>query len=178
MTMDTLQSISQIIDLSICESGVTYKAFKERLAEGLPTRDENPRSHFCVYFLPYDTKSKKVFMAHHKKSGLWLSPGGHIDQGEDLLRAVNREIDEELGVKGFFKNMPSPFLLTVTRIENQVQPCKAHYDIWFLVSTDGSNFNVDATEFHTAKWLAVNEAREIVADAANLKALELINNET
>lgn len=166
--------ISKIIDISICDSEKTHADFLKRLEEGAFTRDENPQSHFCAYFLPYNAKNKKIFIVHHKKSGLWLSPGGHIDKGEGLLETLNREIDEELGVKTFFKELPSPFLLTITPIENKVQPCKTHLDIWYLINTDGANFNVDPKEFHETKWLTVDEAEKIVTDSPNRKALEFV----
>lgn len=174
--MDTIQSVSKILDSSICDSLETFSAFTQKLKKGSPTRDENPQYHFCAYFLPYNSKNKEVFIIHHKKSGLWLSPGGHVDKEETLFEALNREINEELGVKEFFGEEPSPFLLTITPIENRVQPCKTHYDVWYLLSTDGSNFNIDLAEFHDTKWLAIEEARKIITDKANLKALEIIEN--
>ncbi len=90
------------------------------------------------------------------------------------MEALNREIDEELGAKDFFKEEQSPFLLTITPIENRVQPCKRHYDIWYLVPTDGGNFNINPAEFHNAKWLTIEEARKIVIDKANAEALDII----
>jgi 8-oxo-dGTP pyrophosphatase MutT (NUDIX family) len=168
------EQVSKIIDISICDSEATHTSFLKRLREGAFTRDENPQSHFCAYFLPYNPENKKVFIVHHIKSGLWLSPGGHIDKGEGLLETLNREIDEELGVKGFFKELPSPFLLTITPIENRVQTCKAHFDIWYLANTDGANFNVDPKEFHDTKWLTIDEAEKILTDRPNRKALEVI----
>ena len=171
--MKTIESISKVISPSLCDEA-TYKDYQERLGKGLPTRDENPSSHFCAYFLPYDTSRKKVFIVHHKKSGLWISPGGHIDKGETLLSALNREIEEELGVKNFFSEPPSPFLLTTTPIENQNHPCRKHYDVWVLVPTDGSDFNIDPKEFHDTKWLTIVEARAKVTDLANIEALKAV----
>ncbi len=168
------KEIQKIINPSICDSENTRINFLKRLEEGAFTRDENPQSHFCAYFLPYNAENKKVFIVHHKKSGLWISPGGHIDKGEGLLETLNREIDEELGVKTFFKELPSPFLLTITPIENKVQPCKTHLDIWYLVKTDGVNFNVDPKEFHETKWLTIDEAEKIITDTPNRKALEFV----
>lgn len=174
--MDTVQSILRIIDRSICDSEITYDAFLQKVADGMLTRDENPKSHFCVYTLPYNPEEKKVFIVHHKKAGLWIAPGGHIDRGEQLLQTLNRETNEELGVKDSFKELPPPFLLTITAIDNLVQPCKTHYDIWFLFPTDGSNFCVNPEEFYDARWLTVEAAKKIVTDQANLKALDRISN--
>lgn len=172
--MTTAESISKIINRSICDSDDTYNAFQKRLAEGMLTREENPKTHFCVYFLPFNPQNKKIFIVHHKKSGLWISPGGHIDKGEILFEALNREINEELGVKNFFKDTPSPFLLTIIWIETKNHPCKAHYDIWYLVPTDGGNFKIDPAEFYDTKWMTIEEARKIVTDPSNIKALDVI----
>lgn len=148
--------------------------FLERAQEGRLTRDENERSHFCVYFLPYNPETKQVFIVHHKKSGLWISPGGHIDRGEDLLLTLNREIKEELGVEHEFSELPQPFFLSITPIDNTVQPCKEHLDSWFLFQTDGKNFNVDPHEFHSTQWVDVSEVGSLVTDPANLGAVSRV----
>jgi len=173
--MKTLsEQIKEISVPNICaEEGIDAR-FLQRLLQGNLTRDEEAGSHFCVYFLPHNPQTKKVFMGHHKKSGLWLSPGGHIDKGEGLWEALNREIQEELGVKDFFAEAPSPFLLTITQIERDVRPCKTHFDIWYLAKTNGTNFTVDTTEFYDTKWLTPKEARALVSDKANLYALDAL----
>ncbi len=166
--------MKKIIDPSICDSEDIRINFLKRLEEGSFTRDENPQSHFGTYFLPYNQANKTVFIIHHKKSGLWISPGGHVDKSEGLLETLNREIDEELGMKNFFQEEQHPFLLTITPIENKVQLCKVHYDIWYLVHTDGSDFKINPREFHDTRWLTIDEAEKIVTDESNRKALKAI----
>ena len=39
-----------------------------------------------------------VVLHRHKRLGLWLQPGGHLDAGEDLARAGLREAAEETGL--------------------------------------------------------------------------------
>jgi 8-oxo-dGTP diphosphatase len=41
----------------------------------------------------------KVLLVKHKKLGIWLNPGGHIEVGELPHQAAEREFFEETGVK-------------------------------------------------------------------------------
>jgi 8-oxo-dGTP pyrophosphatase MutT (NUDIX family) len=41
----------------------------------------------------------KVLLIKHKKLGIWLNPGGHIDEGELPHQAAEREFFEETGVR-------------------------------------------------------------------------------
>lgn len=156
------------------EDETTQDEYRRRVAEGAFSRDENPASHFCVYFLPYNQKTGEVFIVHHKKSGLWIAPGGHVDKGENLHTTLNREIFEELGVPHFFANPPEPFLLTITPIERATSSCKFHFDIWYLMETDGSNFQVDPKEFHSTAWMSFHEARQKSTNVQNVKAFDII----
>ena len=170
------EQIKQIATDLIQQNPEVAQRFLDRLEQSSElTRDEGNVSHFCAYFLPYNPKTKQVFIVHHKKSGLWLSPGGHIDKGELLLDTLNREIKEELGLENFFSTLPQPFLISITPISNPIQPCEEHLDIWFLMQTDDLNFNVDPQEFHATKWVSLDETKSIVADPANLKAIEILS---
>jgi 8-oxo-dGTP pyrophosphatase MutT (NUDIX family) len=153
--------------------------FTRRLAAGNYTRDENPASHFCVYFAAFDPGRGQVFVGHHKKSGLWLFNGGHIDPGETALEAVKREIGEEWGLWVPEEQIGSPQLLTVTEIEDQPAiQCDRHYDIWYLIACDRAAFTPDparlAEEFHQTEWLTPAAARTRITCPNNLQALSLI----
>lgn len=153
--------------------------FLQRIPEGNLTRDENPYTHFCVYFAAFDPDKHNVFVGHHKKSGLWLFNGGHIDKGENLSSALEREISEEWGVKIPLKNIGRPLLLTITEIPpNQKQICQTHYDVWYFVpnNQDTVIFNQDllAKEFFETRWLTIPDAKSRITDPSTLKALVLL----
>jgi len=158
--------------LSVCENVAVEKEYKERLVQGDLARDENIHSHFCAYFVPFNSDTKQVLLGDHKKSGLWLMPGGHIDANESLLATLNREILEELGVAEFYTERPEPFLLTITNIVTDVRPCKKHFDVWHLMETDGEGLEIDYTEYNEVRWVTITEARELITDSANLVALD------
>ena len=40
-----------------------------------------------------------VYLHWHKKVNMWLPPGGHIEDNEDPLQAVTREVFEETGLE-------------------------------------------------------------------------------
>jgi 8-oxo-dGTP pyrophosphatase MutT (NUDIX family) len=165
------KEIQSIVSSDISTTSVGNR-FLVRAKEGKLTRDENPASHYCVYFLPYNIAAKQIFIVHHKKSGLWLSPGGHIDKGETLVQALNREISEELGIENKIKDSVRPFLLTITPINNPKHPCKEHLDVWYCFQTTVNEFKIDPREFHQTKWVSIEEARNLVTDEPNIEALE------
>jgi 8-oxo-dGTP pyrophosphatase MutT (NUDIX family) len=169
--IDLRQSVLEIIVPSIGQHPDTFELFEKRLAEGALTRDENPQSHFSVYFLPLDFASRRILLIHHRKSGLWLSPGGHLERGETILEALNREIKEELGLENYFASQSRPFFLSITSINNSVQPCKTHFDIWFLLENDGTGFRLCQDEFLDSRWSSLKDARRLVVDPANVDAL-------
>lgn len=174
--MPTLElEIKNLINSSSIEPEIR-DIFLIRIKDGSLTRDENTSSHLCVYFLPYDPSSKKVFLVHHKKAKLWLSPGGHIDKGESSLETLRREVKEELGFDYQISIQTQPFLLTTVSINNPVVPCKTHFDIWYGIRTDGSNFQIDPREFNETRWLTIAEARKLVIDPPNLQALDIVEN--
>jgi 8-oxo-dGTP pyrophosphatase MutT (NUDIX family) len=155
-------------------------AYLERIKLGNLTKKENSESHLCTYFAPYDPVAKQVFIGHHKKAGIWLFNGGHIDEGETLRDTLKREIDEEWGLDMHDFEIEEPGLLTFRDIYNPTkQPCLWHFDIWHFIPVDKNTFNPDkeklAEEFHECIWVDLDEARKLfLDDESSLKAIKFI----
>ena len=134
------------------------------------SKEADSISHFIVYFMPYNPKTKEVFLVFdHRVGGLWLTPGGHVKTGESPSDAASREINEELGV---ILDVPElPFFISETIPTNPNRPCKTHYDFWFLVETDGSNFKLEQKEHTSPQWLKISDALKVVSDPATRQAL-------
>ncbi len=55
--------------------------------------------HFTASAFVVDPKTHSLLLILHRKLGLWLQPGGHIDPGDELAAlAARREVMEETGV--------------------------------------------------------------------------------
>lgn len=170
-----MKSIDKI--LSVLSDSPLASEFAARAAAGNPTKDENPLSHFCVYFAGYDPKAKKVFIGHHKKSNLWLFNGGHIDKGETPEEALEREMGEEWGIKIKLEDIGEPKLLTITPIDRPgKQTCTKHYDIGYFVPLTEKSFAPDQslldTEFYETGWKTIDEARKLITDEGVLKGID------
>jgi 8-oxo-dGTP pyrophosphatase MutT (NUDIX family) len=170
---DAIREIAEHINDPIAEE------FLRRAGEGALTRDENPQTHFCVYFAAYTHANREdfeVFIGHHKKSDVWLFNGGHIDKGELPVEAVAREIGEEWGLAFSPDEVGKPELLTIKEINNpSKQTCTRHYDIWYFIRVDKNAVEFDrqklAKEFHEARWMTLEQADALVTDPATVKAL-------
>ena len=58
--------------------------------------------HFCVSVYVYDEKEQKDLLIKHKKMGLWVQPGGHVEPNESMEEAAIREVYEETdGIKWY-----------------------------------------------------------------------------
>ncbi|MEI6843198.1 MAG: NUDIX domain-containing protein [bacterium] len=172
--MSIIQSIYDLTNRSICSPPV-YVGYLKRIVAGDISKAENSTSHFCTYFLPYNPETGEIFLIHHKKSGLWLAPGGHLDKDETPTDTLKREVMEELGFEIKKPETYQPFLLTMTKIPTRPNStCRMHYDIWYAIPTDGREFAVDMTEFFASQWISLEGAREIVIDRQNLTAFAKI----
>ncbi len=111
-----------------------------------------------------------VVLHKHKRLGIWLQPGGHIDAGETPWDAAMRETLEETGLVGTFSGA-GPQLIHV-----DVHPGPrghTHLDLRYLVHADDIDPSPPPDESPDVRWFAWDDALEI-ADAGLIGALRAI----
>jgi 8-oxo-dGTP pyrophosphatase MutT (NUDIX family) len=124
-----------------------------------------PDKHLCVYFALFDEARRSVLLIDHVKAGLWLFPGGHVDDGEDPRATVLRELSEELQVAGEFHPRfgDDPLFLTVTRTRGE----HSHTDVsfWFVLAADQDmHITADPREANEVRWFALDDPIEWAHD--------------
>lgn len=140
-------------------------------------RDQSPQEHLCAYFPLITTDRKKIFLVHHRKSGLWLPNGGHVEKGETLEETVEREFKEELGIA--LESKPVPFLIgritTVGKTAGHI-----HNDIWFRIFIDqATRFKLKPSkrEFFKWDWFALEKAAQTSGEPDVKRAVKKVVSE-
>jgi 8-oxo-dGTP pyrophosphatase MutT (NUDIX family) len=113
-----------------------------------------PDPHLVSYFLLIDHHQDAILLVDHRKAGLWLPTGGHVEPGEHPVATVRREAREELGLKAEFSPVAGdrPMFVTVT----ETSPAAGrHTDVslWYvLAGGTGQAMTPDPGEFRAARW--------------------------
>jgi 8-oxo-dGTP pyrophosphatase MutT (NUDIX family) len=125
--------------------------------------------HFTVTGFVVD--GGRTLLHWHKKLGIWLPPGGHIDPNEDPVQAALREVREETGIIGeivpggrayAFKNvqsLPSPISIIVADVEIDGEAPHQHIDMSYAVRpVDGAAREVAEAD-HGFIWVSAEQLR-------------------
>ena len=91
----------------------------------------------------------KILLHWHPKVQAWLPPGGHIDDNEDPVQAVLREVTEETGIRSqvvstgpvldldYPVQVTPPFTIMVEDIRDPVDGHHQHIDMIYFCRLSG-----------------------------------------
>jgi 8-oxo-dGTP pyrophosphatase MutT (NUDIX family) len=97
----------------------------------------------------------------HKRLGLWLQPGGHVDPGEPPWETAVRETNEETGLLGRHPDA-GPRLFHI-----DAHPAGEHFhlDLRYLLYCDDADPAPEAGESQAVEWFELEEAIAMADEA-------------
>lgn len=117
-----------------------------------------PDPHLVSYFLLTDLRHDAVLLVDHRKAGLWLPTGGHVEPGEHPVATVRREAGEELGIEAEFSPVAGERPLFVTVTETGGPDRHTDVSLWFVLTRDRNRaLTPDPREFRSARWWSRDE---------------------
>src|SRR6202163_2706786 len=117
-----------------------------------------------------DPARTRALLAHHRKLGRWLQPGGHVDGDPDVRGAALREAREESGLTSLRFVTDRIYDLDVHAIPARPgEPAHEHYDVRFALEADPAEPLVANAEAHALAWNALGDLPRYGADESVLR---------
>jgi len=151
------------------------RGFQERMLQLLAMAAPTSRSHFIPGHLTASAfvlspARDSLLLILHKKLGLWLQPGGHIEAGdESLAAAARREVAEELGLTLPASAEGAVFDLDIHGIPARPdEPAHEHFDVRFCFQAPTLDFATN-DEVVAARWAPLAEIDQLTTDESVLR---------
>ena len=125
----------------------------------------------CICGSAIVMKDRKTLLIKHKKLGVWLNPGGHLEENETPEEAAIREVKEETGLDveiieigsihkiktngAFEKTLPFSIMYEYVDYKTGIHE---HFDMIYLVRPkNNAEINADYKEVTEIGWFSENE---------------------
>ncbi|MDO8269728.1 MAG: NUDIX domain-containing protein [Candidatus Levybacteria bacterium] len=124
---------------------------------------------------------KKVLLHLHKKLGIWIPVGGHIDRDELPQTTALREIKEESGLDVTLYNPDKQIemgdVVQLFRpmhilLEN-INQFHQHIDFIYYATANSDKLSPQNGETTNLKWFTADEVKKLDGAPVNVKALSL-----
>ncbi len=134
------------------------------------TMQTTMRNDFTATGFILNKARNKVLLIFHKKLGMWLPPGGHLDANELPHNAAIREIFEETGVRVTLvdtsiplqivstnndreRQMPTPYCILHEHIPATAKDVEhMHFDFIYLTVAENEDIVMAEREINDARW--------------------------
>ncbi len=158
----------------------TEACFVARMAVLTQTAEACSRSHYTPGHLTASAfvlspDRSELILIHHKKLGIWVQPGGHVDATDlDLESAARREVVEEVGLRNLLPLLESGVLFDVdihAIPARKDEPQHEHFDVRFAFVAETRDFEL-SDEVADVRWLPMADVSRTTTDRSVLRAVE------
>lgn len=102
-----------------------------------------------------------------KAYGLWNLPGGHLDEGEDLIEGAKREAKEETGIEVEITGILS--------IQRNIKSNTNIVRVVFNAKPVSGNIQFDKSEILDVRWVSIEEVEKLSVNTLRESDLFLDN---
>jgi len=137
-------------------------------------RDRFDPGHFTASAFVLAPERDAILLIFHRKLGIWVQPGGHVDEGDLSVRAAaEREVAEEVGIRGLelAASEEALFDVDIHPIPARPgEPAHEHFDVRFSFVAPSRRF-VASDEVAAARWVSLSEVGTVASDESVQRAV-------
>ncbi|HLV19559.1 MAG TPA: NUDIX domain-containing protein [Polyangiaceae bacterium] len=136
------------------------------------SRHQFEPGHFTASAFVLSPDARSLLLIHHKKLGLWLQPGGHLEPADpDAPSAARREVAEEVGLDDLDLLVDGLFDIDIHQIPAYgAEPAHEHFDLRFLFKARSLAHRA-GSDVLGARWVRLQDVARIQSDESVLRAV-------
>jgi 8-oxo-dGTP pyrophosphatase MutT (NUDIX family) len=158
----------------------TEAAFVDRMLELCRAEQACERSnfvpgHFTASAFVLSPDRRDLVLIYHKKLGIWVQPGGHVEPSdEELIGAARREVLEEVGLGELEPIANGASVLFDVDIHaipaRKADPAHEHFDVRFAFVAKTRTL-VHSDEVADLRWVPLADVASMGTDESVLRAV-------
>jgi len=128
----------------------------------------------------YIVHDERVLMQMHRKLGIWLAPGGHVEWDQTPIEALYEEIRQEAGIprsaleliatnslqhlitRTRSEGVPTPFDIDVHPVPAPDAPNHRHTDMAYALRSMTDDVRPEPGESQTWEWMSPKRLEEVL----------------
>jgi 8-oxo-dGTP pyrophosphatase MutT (NUDIX family) len=177
MQLDALRlQLSRYRPANATEAGFVERMLELSRAGGACERSHFSPGHFTASAFVLSPERTDLVLIHHKKLGIWVQPGGHVEPSDaELTSAARREVLEEVGLAEL-EALPSAtgspiFDLDIHLIPaRKADPAHEHFDVRFAYVAK-TRALVRSEEVADLRWVPISAVEQMGTDESVLRAV-------
>ena len=173
---DVREELSGYVPVNAAEAAFVERMRELSRAESACERSHFEPGHFTASAFVLSPDRRDLVLIHHKKLGIWVQPGGHVEATDaDLIGAARREVLEEVGLGELEPIQNGASLVFDVDIHlipaRKADPAHEHFDVRFAFVAKTREL-VHSEEVADLRWVPLSDVEQMGTDESVLRAVK------